>query len=302
MAPEQEAKLRVLHPTDGSVIARRSAGLLKQLVLQAADRLEVLSVAPHSVLSGARPDPFFLTKVTPVARKCALIESEEWAQQVATEFDPPPISVQANARWGNPVQEILRASRRPRADLIVLGAKGHSNLGLMMLGSVSQGVVQHSTVPVLVVRPTNTQVRRLLVGFDNSHEARRALNFVDRIQIPRDIELILSFVISPFPGSTGGKRRRKELIEAQATADQHRAAAERALESVALRFSDLGYKVSTELLAADAAPELDASARSHGADLIVVGSRKPAPARHYLIGSTAEKLVRHAEASVLVVR
>ena len=91
MAPEQEAKLRVLHPTDGSVIARRSAGLLKQLVLPAADRLEVLSVAPHSVLSGARPDPFFLTKVTPVARKRALIESEELAQQVATEFDPPPI-------------------------------------------------------------------------------------------------------------------------------------------------------------------------------------------------------------------
>ena len=302
MTPDQNAKLRVLYATDGSATARHSAGLLKQLVLPAAASLEVLSVAPHSVLSGARPDPFFLTKVTPAARKQALLDSEEMAQQVATELDPPAIGVQATARWGNPVQEILRASRRPAADIIVLGAKGHSNLGLMLLGSVSQGVVQHSTIPVLVVRPRSTEVRRLLIGFDNSAPARRALDFLDRVQVPKDIELILSYVMTPFPGVGGSKRHLKELIQAQAAGDQNRGAAESALESVALRFSDLGYRVNTELLAGDAAPELDAAARRSGADLIVVGSRKPAPARHYLIGSTAEKLVRHAEASVLVVR
>lgn len=289
MSSEQAPKLRVLYATDGSGTARRSAGLLKQLVLPVADRLEVLSVAPHSVLSGARPDPSFLTKVTPASRKQALMESEDLAQQEATELNPPRISVKASARWGNPIEEILRASRRPPADLIVLGAKGHSNLSLMVLGSVSQGVVQHSTVPVLVVRPTDA-------------EARRALAFIDRLGLPKGIELILSCVITPFAGSGRTTRKQKALIEAQAAGDQHRGVAERALGIVAERLSERGYRVSTELLLGAAAPEVDAAARRTGADLIVVGSRKPAPARHYLIGSTAEKLVRHAAASVLVVR
>ncbi len=60
--------------------------------------------------------------------------------------------------------------------------------------------------------------------------------------------------------------------------------------------------MTTEVLAGPAGPELDACARKHGADLIVVGSRKPSAARHFLLGSTAEKLVRHAHTSVLVVR
>ncbi len=142
----------------------------------------------------------------------------------------------------------------------------------------------------------------MLVGFDNSPEARRALVFLDRLEIPRGIELILSYVITPFAGSGRTTRKQKALIEAQAAGDQHRGVAERALGIVAERLSERGYNVSTDLLSGAAAPELDAAARRNGADLIVVGSRKPAPARHYLIGSTAEKLVRHAEASVLVVR
>jgi nucleotide-binding universal stress UspA family protein len=35
---------------------------------------------------------------------------------------------------------------------------------------------------------------------------------------------------------------------------------------------------------------------------VAVGSRKPSRVRHYLLGSTAERLVRHCAASVLVVR
>jgi nucleotide-binding universal stress UspA family protein len=92
------------------------------------------------------------------------------------------------------------------------------------------------------------------------------------------------------------------MAAAEAAAERNRNLEEAALSGVASRLSAQGYRVSTEVLIGNAAPELDESARKHGAGLVIVGSRKPAPARHYLIGSTAEKLVRHAEASVLVVR
>ena len=48
-------------------------------------------------------------------------------------------------------------------------------------------------------------------------------------------------------------------------------------------------------------PEILAEAESWGADLIVIGSHRPAMMT-YLLGSNAKTVVRHAKCSVLVVR
>lgn len=303
MTTEASAGLKVLFATDGSGPARGATELIRQLVLPVTEKLTVLSVAPQSFLSGARPDPAFLLKASPAARRSALAESEEEAQAAATELDPG-VEVEALARWGNPIEEILRTARRVQAGLIVLGAKGHSGLSIMLLGSVSQGVVQNSTVPVLIVRPHNAPVRKVLVGYDDSPEAKKTLTFLERFRLPAGTELIFSYVDTPLPGAQR-RSRRGSMAAALAAAERNHDEDEAALQVVARRFADMGYRVTTEVIAGSsgaAAPELDASARKHGAGMIVVGSRKPAPARHYLIGSTAEKLVRHAEASVLVVR
>ncbi|MGE0687503.1 MAG: universal stress protein [Dehalococcoidia bacterium] len=302
MTSDAPAGLRVLFATDGSGPARDASSVLRQLILPVTSKLTVLSVAPQSFLSGARPDPAFLLKATPAARRTALAESEEEAQAAATELDPDPeIDVDVIARWGNPIEEILRAARRAPADLVVLGAKGHSGLGIMLLGSVSQGVVQNSTLPVLIVRPDIDHVSKVLIGYDDSPEARKAINFLDRLQLPLDVEIILSYVDTPFPKAQRGSKR-NSMAAAQAAAERNHDIEEAALGGVAAHFATQGYRVSTEVLNGTASSELDESARKHRAGIIIVGSRKPAPARHYLIGSTAEKLVRHAEASVLVVR
>ena len=300
MTQEPASKLRILFATDGSGPARRIARLLRQLVLPVTERLTILSVAPQSFLSGARPDPSFLLKVTPAARKRALIESQELAEEAATELDPG-VSVEAVSRWGNPIEEILRTARRLPAGLVVLGAKGHSDLGLMLLGSVSQGVVLQSSVPVLIARPREDPVARVLIGYDDSPEARKAIEFLDRFRLPLDVEIILSYVDTPLPKAQRSSRR-SALAAAEVAIERRQDAGEKALGLVAARLAGQGYRVTTEVLEGAAAPELDSSARRHGAALIIVGSRKPAPARHYLLGSTAEKLVRHAQASVLVVR
>ena len=78
--------------------------------------------------------------------------------------------------------------------------------------------------------------------------------------------------------------------------------AERALSSLAASLRATGRIVETEVLHGASGPQLDESARDYGADLLVVGSRKPSPESHYLLGTTAEKLVRHSHVSVLIVR
>ena len=52
----------------------------------------------------------------------------------------------------SPAEAILDVAREEKCDLIILGAKGHSELSELVLGSVSSKVLHAATCPVLVVR------------------------------------------------------------------------------------------------------------------------------------------------------
>jgi nucleotide-binding universal stress UspA family protein len=54
-------------------------------------------------------------------------------------------------RAGDPVREILAAAREWRADLLVLGTHARSGLARVFIGSTAEGVLRHSTCPVLIV-------------------------------------------------------------------------------------------------------------------------------------------------------
>jgi nucleotide-binding universal stress UspA family protein len=296
--------LRVLWPTDGSDSSRSAIPLLRHLVLPATKRIVVLSIAPHSAISGARPDPALLRKVNGAARRHHLFEAEQVAQRQATELDPVSVEVEVVSRWGNAIQEVLRTARAENIDLIVMGAKGHSNLGLILLGSVSQGVVQHATLPVMVARPDSGNPSQVLVGFDGSSHAKGALEFLDRFDLPLDTLIRLTCVIEPFtvPSGMPATFRRRAMREAEEMSAQRERDAQRVLNEAAEALHDARRLVETEVLRGEAGPLLDEAAKRHHAGLVVVGSRKPAPTRHYLLGTTAEKLVRHSHTSVLVVR
>jgi len=53
---------------------------------------------------------------------------------------------------GLPADEILRAARRARADLVVMGTHGRRGVSRLFMGSVAERVVRESRVPVLTVR------------------------------------------------------------------------------------------------------------------------------------------------------
>lgn len=58
------------------------------------------------------------------------------------------------ARWavGVPGQEIVRAAKKDKAHMIVMGTHGHGILGRALLGSVAQNVLTQCEIPVLLVK------------------------------------------------------------------------------------------------------------------------------------------------------
>jgi nucleotide-binding universal stress UspA family protein len=53
---------------------------------------------------------------------------------------------------GEPLRDLLRAVATARAQLLVVGAKGTASVHYLLLGSVAEGALNHSPVPVLLVR------------------------------------------------------------------------------------------------------------------------------------------------------
>ena len=53
---------------------------------------------------------------------------------------------------GNPAEEIVRATQREDAHLLVMGTHGHGLLGRALMGSIAQRVIVDCDIPVLLVK------------------------------------------------------------------------------------------------------------------------------------------------------
>ncbi len=82
--------------------------------------------------------------------------------------------------------------------------------------------------------------------------------------------------------------------------EEQRSQSEKTLAEIAMKVGVKSH-ISTVVRVGGVYPEILAEAESWGADLIVIGSHRPAMST-YLIGSNAKTVVRHARCSVLVVR
>jgi len=66
----------------------------------------------------------------------------------------------------NPGDAILRTSEEEECDLIVIGCRGRSTLRRTILGTVSDYIVHHAAVPVVVCRATKSERRQSLAAME----------------------------------------------------------------------------------------------------------------------------------------
>jgi nucleotide-binding universal stress UspA family protein len=63
------------------------------------------------------------------------------------------VKLQTHVLAGHPVRDIVNLARDLKADLLVVGASGHSALYDRMIGSRADRIVHLSPCPVLIVKP-----------------------------------------------------------------------------------------------------------------------------------------------------
>ncbi len=144
-----------LDGSDGSVQALKTAAGMAQTV---GGSLVVLHVSPYDTLDhrglfgggsayGIAP-PQGVAKTKEEMREGAQTALEKLVKRHV----PEGVTTTIEIRDGHPVPVILDTAGKKRASLIVLGSRGLSTTGSLLLGSVSHQVAQQAQQPVLIAK------------------------------------------------------------------------------------------------------------------------------------------------------
>jgi nucleotide-binding universal stress UspA family protein len=293
--------MRILLALDGSPSSDAACQLVGSLAWPIGSVIDVVAVAEPAVELLA---PLLISAPTLGNIDQSTGDALEQVLDAAVaSLERPTLAVEHAVLHGRPATLIVEKAAEFRAELVVIGSRGHGPLASMLLGSVSAEVVDHAPCPVLVVRrPTADSV---LVAVDGSPSAQSAVTYLtaNRIVADRPIEVIsvasgmarqdsapLS-VISDIAFNSFDEARREER--------QH---AENIASSAAEHLRDDGYQARWSISAGHPAHEIIEAARCFGSGLIVMGSRGHTGLARILLGSVARNVLLHTSASVLIVR
>ena len=141
---------RILHPSDFSRAS--SAAFARAVDMAKANRAELLLVhvlAPFVPMVG---DGYVAPKVYEEIETSARAQAQKQLDLLVAKARKAGVRAQSLVLEGVPHEQITRAARSRRVDLVVLGTHGRTGLAKFFLGSVAGRVVSTAACPVLTVR------------------------------------------------------------------------------------------------------------------------------------------------------
>ena len=134
----------ILVPVDGSDTSDKAVGEAISVAKICGAKLNFLYVANINQLA---INAFLTDAILAAVRKAGevILERAEKSVPVGIEFE-------TKSETGSPAVTILDYAERINADLIVMGTRGLGLVKGVLLGSVSQYVVEQAACPVLVVK------------------------------------------------------------------------------------------------------------------------------------------------------
>jgi nucleotide-binding universal stress UspA family protein len=141
----------VLFAYDGSQEAKASIRAAAQQLSPGRDAIVLTVWQPLAALPFGGPvNPELEEDLEMDARKVA----EEGARLAASVgFRPTPLAESGSPVW----RSIVESADDHDASLVVMGSRGRTGIGLVLLGSVAAAVARHAKRPVLIVHPPGDQ-------------------------------------------------------------------------------------------------------------------------------------------------
>ncbi len=260
---------------------------------------------------------------------------------VADEEEVGLIAMHARIVTGPVTEGILDVADEEEVGLIAMSTHGRGGLGRFLLGSVASQIVHYAKVPVLLVRATSGEevpgefsYRKILVPLDGSEFSRAVLPHVHEVAACTGARVILLQAIAEpepdtseahwlltfggpasigeVPGEGGlrpgmepwARREWAESIRAELVrrTEREMEAAQSNLNAAAAGFKTSGISFETVIQAGRPSEVILDVAMAEKVDMIAMATHGRSGIQRLLLGSVADRIVRHADAPVLLVR
>lgn len=272
----------ILVPTDFSdcsAAAYSYASMLAERTSATIYLLHILDVSAPSLALGAEEET---TQDTPFMIKLMKVVGSRM-QKIKNGKEFKNVEVQEIIELGSIPDKIIKAVKKYKADMIVMGTHGANGLQEKFIGSTAEKVVRNAEVPVLSVKHTlkKPKIEKIFFATDFSAEAEYAFPAVSNIALLFKAKLIVTKVITPgrFETSVETDRQIKKFK------------------------AKVGFNnYSTSVYYADSKEDgIRYGAEVAGADMIALGTHGRHGLAHFFRGSVAEDVVSHASLPVLTV-
>ncbi len=296
----------IMAPTDGSGFDREAIRVALRIAERSKARVRLVRVQCTGAFFGLESSPEAATlsaKVLEQERDRILHELNNLAADCRITSDA---DIEVSLEDG-PVPDALHVyAKRNKVDLIVMSSHGRGGIARLSLGSVTDSLIRHTTIPVLVVKAhpsyVNSQApdafKRIVVSLDGSTVAERILPEVDALAKVEESEVTLLRVVVP-------RSSLQKAIAKTSTPwwDKDVAASEAYLFRMAEKLREEGVRTKTDVvIGEDIAQSIADYASRESADLVAIATRGRGGLSRALLGSVADTLTRSSHTSLLVLR
>jgi nucleotide-binding universal stress UspA family protein len=217
----------------------------------------------------------------------------------------PTWDVRAEACADSPAWAVIKKADTWQPDVVVVGSRGRSALGRLVLGSVSHKILSEARCSVRVGRSRRQAGEtpiRLLIGVDGSPDAATAVRSVAAREWPTGTAVRLVTVLDARIFTALAFMHRQRAAGAEASDEGGRARVSEMNEAMAEPLCTWGLIVSSVIKEGDPKQVLVDEAEHWGADCLFVGARGLRRVERFLLGSVSAAVAARAHCSVEVVR
>jgi len=295
---------RILVPLDGSATAEAVLPYAQAFAVGFKTSVELLSVVDIGAMTthlSAEKVPQFNAVVDNEEKN-----SESYLDDVAKNFFSG-LPTECRIVRGSPAETILESTSKDQDTLIAMATHGRSGAKRFLLGSVAEKVLRGSTNPLFLVRAAAAKttpqriINSIVVPLDGSALAEQILPTVSNWAQALGVEVTLirafEFPASSYYGSE------EDLPDYDAFREEARKQAAAYLKQKEESLVGEGVRtVSTLTLEGPAAAEIIRYAQTSPRAVIAMSTHGRSGVRRWMLGSVTEKVVRHSDDPVLIVR
>ena len=225
--------------------------------------------------------------------------------KLADSFEYECSKLESVVRFGRPAGEIIRQAE-DGFNLIAMFTHARGAIQRSFLGSVTDEVIRHSSIPIITVAPsslnrTSERLETLIVPLDGSSTAESALGPVGDLALNLDLKVILVRVADHAGAHTpvsSAFLSVSEDLNVEAMSDSR---FQSYLDDKAQVLSERGITVATSILRGSAAFRIAELGLETPGSMVVMTTHGRSGFRRLVIGSVTDAVIRNSGRPVMVI-